>query len=126
MKRRKIIAAVSLCFSLLYCSLNSDTAIAAELERLNVVYSTIASASLTTWVPMEAGIYKKYGLDVNAIYVTGAQAITTLISGDAQIAQASGAAGVFSRLAGSRRNHHRSYHQCHTDESGGHARRHRV
>ena len=55
----------------------------------------------TTWVPLEAGLYKKHGLDVNLIYVAGSQAITTLISGDAQIAQASGAAGVVSRLAGS-------------------------
>jgi NitT/TauT family transport system substrate-binding protein len=102
MKRSKIIVVFSLCFSLFSCSsIHSNNATAAELERLNVVYSTIASASLTTWVPMEVGLYKKYGLDVNLIYVAGAQAITTLISGDAQIAQASGAAGVFSRLAGS-------------------------
>jgi NitT/TauT family transport system substrate-binding protein len=102
MKRSKIIVVFSLCFSLVYCSsIVSNNATAAELERLNVVYSTIASASLTTWVPMEVGLYRKYGLDVNLIYVAGAQAITTLISGDAQIAQASGAAGVFSRLAGS-------------------------
>lgn len=102
MKRSKMIVVFSLCFSLFSCSsIRSNNATAAELERLNVVYSTIASASLTTWVPMEVGLYKKYGLDVNLIYVAGAQAVTTLISGDAQIAQASGAAGVFSRLAGS-------------------------
>lgn len=73
----------------------------AEHERLNVVYSSIAAASLSTWVPQEAGIYKKYGLDVNLIYVAGSQAIATLISGDAQIAQGSGAAAMLSRLAGS-------------------------
>jgi NitT/TauT family transport system substrate-binding protein len=103
MKQSKRMVTFGFCFSLFYCSsiyCNTNVT-AAELERLNLVYSTIASASLTTWVPMEAGIYKKYGLDVNPIYVAGAQSITTLISGDAQIAQASGAAGVFSRLAGS-------------------------
>lgn len=103
MKRAKIIGTFSFCFlGLCYPSFRfATTARAAELEKLNVVYSTIATASLTTWVPLEAGLYKKYGFDANLIYVTGSQAITTLISGDAQIAQASGAAGVVSRLAGS-------------------------
>src|SRR5262245_54402944 len=73
----------------------------AEVERLNVVYSSIAAASVSTWVPKEAGIYKKHGLDVSLIYVAGSQAITTLISGDAQIAQGSGAASILARLGGS-------------------------
>jgi NitT/TauT family transport system substrate-binding protein len=73
----------------------------AQSEKLNVCYSSIAATSVTTWVPQEAGIYKKYGLDVNIIYVAGAQAITTLISGDSQIVQGSGAAAVLSRLSGS-------------------------
>jgi NitT/TauT family transport system substrate-binding protein len=74
---------------------------AAELEKLNVCYSSIAATSITTWVPYEAGIYRKYGLDVSIIYVAGAQAITTLISGDTQIVQGSGAAAALSRLSGS-------------------------
>jgi NitT/TauT family transport system substrate-binding protein len=90
-----------LCFLGLCCPTFDSVGRSAELEKLNVVYSTIATASLTTWVPLEAGFYRKYGFDANLIYVTGSQAITTLISGDAQIAQASGAAGVVSRLAGS-------------------------
>lgn len=73
----------------------------AELEKLNVCYSSIAATSITTWVPYEAGIYKKYGLDVSVIYVAGAQAITTLLSGDAHIVQGSGAAAALSRLSGS-------------------------
>ena len=74
---------------------------AAEAERLNVCFSSIAATSITTWVPYETGIYKKYGLDVRIVYVAGAQAITTLISGDTQIVQGSGAAAALSRLSGS-------------------------
>jgi NitT/TauT family transport system substrate-binding protein len=74
---------------------------AAEADKLNVCYSSIAATSITTWVPKEAGIYKKYGLDVNIIYVAGALAITTLVSGDTQIVQGSGAAAALSRLSGS-------------------------
>jgi ABC-type nitrate/sulfonate/bicarbonate transport system substrate-binding protein len=80
---------------------SSRYAHAAEPEKLNVCYSSIAATSITTWVPYEAGIYKKYGLDVRIIYVAGAQAIATLISGDTQIVQGSGAAAALSRLSGS-------------------------
>jgi NitT/TauT family transport system substrate-binding protein len=73
---------------------------AAEADKLNVCYSSIAATSFTTWVPKEAGIYKKYGLDINIFYVAGAPAITTLISGDTQIVQGSGAAAL-SRPSGS-------------------------
>src|SRR3990172_1684282 len=76
-------------------------AVAAEFEKLTICYSVVAATSVSTWVPYEAGIYKKYGLDVSMVYVAGAQAITTLISGDAQIVQGSGAAAVLSRLSGS-------------------------
>ena len=74
---------------------------AAEAERLNVCFSSIAATSITTWVPYETGIYKKYGLDVRIVYVAGAQAIATLVSGDTQIVQGSGAAAALSRLSGS-------------------------
>src|SRR3990170_7097066 len=74
---------------------------AAEVEKLNICYSSIAATSVSTWVPYEAGLYKKYGLDVNIIYIAGALAITTLLSGDTQIVQGSGAAAVLSRLSGS-------------------------
>ena len=48
---------------------SSRYAQAADPEKLNVCYSSIAATSITTWVPYEAGIYKKYGLDVRIIYV---------------------------------------------------------
>ena len=94
----KVMAILFLGFTLL--AMHPD-AQAAEAERINVCYSSIAATSITTWVPYEAGIYKKYGLDVRIIYVAGAQAITTLVSGDTQIVQGSGAASVASRLSGS-------------------------
>ena len=75
---------------------NARAGQAGELEKLNVCYSS--ATSITTWVPHEAGIFKKYGLDVSVIYVAGAQAITTLLSGDAHIVQGSGAAAALSRL----------------------------
>jgi NitT/TauT family transport system substrate-binding protein len=84
-----------------FSALPAARAAAAEADRINVCYSSIAATSITTWVPYEAGIYKKHGLDVRIIYVAGAQAITTLVSGDTQIVQGSGAASALSRLSGS-------------------------
>lgn len=96
------IATALLCFGLSVSTVSlNGIAGAAELDKINVCYSSIAATSLTTWVPHEAGIYKKHGLDVKIIYVAGAQAVTTLISGDTQIVQGSGAAAVLSRLSGS-------------------------
>jgi len=63
---------------------------AVEPEKLNICYSSIAATSVTTWVPEEADIYQRHGLDVNIIYVSGAQAISTLIAGDTQIVPGSG------------------------------------
>jgi NitT/TauT family transport system substrate-binding protein len=99
---KRSIAIIFLCFGFNLSTLGPvRIAKAAEAEKLNVCYSSIAATSITTWVPYEAGIYRKYGLDVNIVYVAGAQAITTLISGDAQIVQGSGAAAALSRLSGS-------------------------
>ena len=86
--------------ALLILRLSPPFAHGAELEKLNVCYSSIAATSVSTWIPKEAGIYQKYGLDVNTVYVSGAQAISTLVSGDTQIVQGSGAAAVLSRLSG--------------------------
>ena len=98
MTRTKIVA-FSFCFSVFYCSsiYCNRHATAAELERLNVVDSTIASALSRPGCRWQRGFIRSMAW-MSSIYVAGSQAITTLISGDAQIAQASGAAGVFSAL----------------------------
>ena len=103
MKLRSTATALKLLSLIFAVSINGSArgAQVGELEKLNVCYSSIAATSITTWVPHEAGIFKKHGLDVNIIYVSGAQAITTLLSGDAHIVQGSGAAAALSRLSGS-------------------------
>ena len=103
MNRRSTSTALTLLSLIFAVSISSRarSAQVGELEKLNVCYSSIAATSITTWVPHEAGFYKKYGLDVSIIYVAGAQAIATLVSGDTQIVQGSGAAAALSRLSGS-------------------------
>jgi NitT/TauT family transport system substrate-binding protein len=72
-----------------------------DFHKLTIVYSAVAAASIITWGPKEAGIFKKYRLDIDSVYVAGSTAATTLISGDADVVQGSGGAAILSRLAGS-------------------------
>ena len=40
-------------------------------EKLRLVYSAIAGSQASFWIPYEAGIFRKHGLDVELLYVGG-------------------------------------------------------
>ena len=42
-----------------------------NLEKLRLVYSAIAGSQASFWIPHEAGIFRKHGLDVELLYVGG-------------------------------------------------------
>lgn len=70
-------------------------------ERLRVAYSAISGAMLTPWVGVEAGLFRKNGLDVQLIYIAGGStAAAALIGGDVQVILASGDGVVRARLQG--------------------------
>lgn len=70
-------------------------------ERIRLAYSAISGAMLTPWVGVEAGIFKKNGLEVQLIYIAGGStAAAALIGGDVQISLASGDGVVRGRLQG--------------------------
>jgi NitT/TauT family transport system substrate-binding protein len=76
--------------------------IEAQMTRLNVGYSAVSADQLPAWVAKDAGIFAKYGLDVQLIYFTGGStAILALVSGDVPITQVSGPGLVSSVLGGS-------------------------
>jgi len=90
--------------SVLICSCIShyESAIAAsDYQKVTIVYSAVAAASIITWGPKEAGIFNRYRLDVDLVYVAGSRAVTALISGEADLVQGSGGASILARLAGS-------------------------
>jgi NitT/TauT family transport system substrate-binding protein len=73
-----------------------------QMTRLNVGYSAVSADQLPAWVAKDAGIFAKYGLDVQLIYFTGGStAILALVSGDVPITQVSGPGLVSSVLGGS-------------------------
>ncbi len=71
-------------------------------ERLNLAYiSPNASSSCVLWVAKEAGLFKKYGLDVNQLYIEGTpKALMSLFAGELQVVAGTGPAVVNAKLRG--------------------------
>lgn len=83
------------------CSAPATPAPASELIDVNVCYSAPSTTQSVPWYALEKGIFEKYGLRVNLFRVQGSsQAVTALITGDADICQAAGSAVVNAAAAG--------------------------
>ena len=63
--------------------------------------SDSANASPAYWVAKERGIFKKHGLDIDLIYISGStRGIQSLIAGDVAFVGAVGTSAIYGRLAG--------------------------
>jgi NitT/TauT family transport system substrate-binding protein len=71
-------------------------------EQVQIAYiSDSPGSSAPYWIAQDAGIFKKYGLDVQLIFINGStRGIQSLMAGDLQFAGAVGTAAINSRLAG--------------------------
>ena len=73
----------------------------AEGKSYIAYISYAPSASAVYWVAKDAGIYKKNGLDVELVFISGStRGIQSLISGEVPFASAVGTAAINGRLAG--------------------------
>jgi NitT/TauT family transport system substrate-binding protein len=64
----------------------SQSAPEQELEKLAIGHSNLRNAIAALWVPKEIGIFRKNGLDVNIVLITGGQRMTqALLSGSAPL-----------------------------------------
>lgn len=73
----------------------------AQVEKLRVIYSAIGGSQASVWVPYEAGIFRKHGLDVELLYVAGGgRAAQVVQSGEVPIGIFTGGAVVSANLAG--------------------------
>jgi NitT/TauT family transport system substrate-binding protein len=71
------------------------------LEKLRLVYSAIGGSQASFWIPYEAGIFRKHGLDVELLYVAGGgRAAQVVQSGEVPIGLFTGGAVINSNLAG--------------------------
>ena len=83
-------------------ALAADGTTAPPLKKIVVGYSSISPNQSPTWVAYEVGLYRKYGLDAQILFVeSGSRMVQTLISGDVVAAQVAGAPVIQSNLQGS-------------------------
>jgi NitT/TauT family transport system substrate-binding protein len=73
----------------------------AQSTKLNAAYSAESSWSLATWVAYDAGLFKKYGLDVDLVLIRSAATITAaMIAGEAPMIQLGGNGPIQAALQG--------------------------
>jgi NitT/TauT family transport system substrate-binding protein len=72
-----------------------------SLEKLRLAYSAIGGSQASVWIPYEAGIFRKNGLDVELLYIGGGgRAAQVVQSGEVPIGVLTGGAVINSNLAG--------------------------
>jgi NitT/TauT family transport system substrate-binding protein len=87
-------------FSIVWLLLISTQA-AAQSEKLRLTYSAVAGSQASFWIPYEAGVFRKHGLDVELLYVGGGgRAAQVVQSGEVPIGTFTGGAVVNANLAG--------------------------
>ncbi|HEX2385601.1 MAG TPA: ABC transporter substrate-binding protein [Candidatus Binatia bacterium] len=91
---RKIFLAALLAMLLL--------ASAARAEPLRIAYTSIGIIFAPLWTTQAAGLFKKYGLDVELLYIGGGPpSLQALLAGDVKISFTAAGAAVAANLAGS-------------------------
>jgi NitT/TauT family transport system substrate-binding protein len=74
---------------------------AAAVEKLRAAFPSLATALSPSWIAAEKGFWKKYGLDVELIYLDGgARTVSALIGGSVQIVFGSDALVTIGNLQG--------------------------
>lgn len=107
-QKRILIPLLTACFlSCLIAGLASVAAAAdagapQPLKKIVIAYSAISPSQAPAWVAQEAGIFRRYGLEAQLIFVeSGSRTVQTLVSGDVVAAQVAGISVIQSNLQGS-------------------------
>lgn len=70
-------------------------------ERVKIAYSSADTSNVVWFTALDAGIYRKHGLDVELIFIqSSTMSVSTLVSGDIQVANSSGGAVASAVVAG--------------------------
>ena len=89
------------CAALLALSLFCRPAIAQQLETLNASYASVTGSRIPLWIAKDAGLFEKYGLNVNLVVIAaGTAAIGALANGDVEILGAPGSTTMVSAARG--------------------------
>jgi NitT/TauT family transport system substrate-binding protein len=72
------------------------------LKKVVIGYSAISPSQAPAWIAHQAGLFRKYGLDVQLLFIeSGSRTVQTLISGDVIAAQVAGTSVIQSNLQNS-------------------------
>jgi NitT/TauT family transport system substrate-binding protein len=75
------------CLSLVAMLLLLPNAPSLAADKVNMIYTARVMSQAYPWFAQEAGLFKKYDLDVPLVFVTpGAPAVAAILSGDSEIA----------------------------------------
>lgn len=73
---------------LIFLSAVLDNRSAVAADRLNFIYTARVMSQSYPYIAQEAGLFKKYDLEVPLVFVTpGAPAVAAILSGDSEVAQ---------------------------------------
>src|SRR5678815_3092254 len=87
--------------ALLVLTLSARSVSAQQLETLNVSYASVTGSRIPLWIAKDAGLFEKYGLNVNLVVIAaGNAAIGALASGDVEVLGAPGATTMVSAAKG--------------------------
>jgi NitT/TauT family transport system substrate-binding protein len=90
-----------LCLTLLAAVLRARAA-EGQAEKIRVAISSISTSQVNVWVPLDTGFFKKNGLDIELVYISGAPVGTAaLMSGEVAISQGGVTGSITSNLKGS-------------------------
>jgi NitT/TauT family transport system substrate-binding protein len=90
---------IGLCLGL-FATIGTVTFSQAQ-ERVKIAYSSADASNVVWFTALDAGIYRKHGLDVELIFIqSSTMSVSTLVSGDIQVANSSGGAVASAVVAG--------------------------
>jgi NitT/TauT family transport system substrate-binding protein len=83
-------------------ALAADAGPQQPLKKVVIGYSAISPSQAPAWIAYQAGLFRKYGLDVQLLFIeSGSRTVQTLISGDVVAAQVAGTSVIQSNLQNS-------------------------
>ncbi len=92
---------LSFCLFLVLCLGASSPEV--EAKEIQIVYSSITASQSVAWVAQEAGIYRKYGLNVQLVFISsGSKATSALLAGETPILFSAGSPAISAALGGAR------------------------
>ncbi len=90
--RKRVVLSALVGFALLLMQTSARESFAASANNIRIGYPQPSGAMLPLWVMAEAKLDRKYGVDLQNIYISGGARLTqTLVSGDIELAATGGA-----------------------------------